>query len=232
VLRETRAIIFDMDDTLYPYRHHRLEAFRAMATFLAREYGCDTGTTERYLMRATRDDARGVEVQACLQALGLPTVLLEDCLQVMAAHQPDLQLPVSSARVLTSLRRSGWRVGVLTNGPKDMQERKVRALRLDERVDVVVYATACGSGRGKPDVEPFHEVIRQLGVAPSAAVVVGDDERCDVGGALAAGLQAIRCCVWVVGEPMTRATAVVNRLSRVPDLAHTLLEEALSRHAA
>jgi FMN phosphatase YigB (HAD superfamily) len=232
VLREGRAVIFDMDDTLYPYRHHRLEAFKALAAFLAREHGCDAGTIERHLMRATRDDDRGAEVQACLQAVGLPAALLDECLEIMGAHQPDLQLPVSSARVLTSLRRSGWKVGVLTNGPKAMQERKVRALRLDERVDVVVYATNCGTGRGKPDVEPFHEVVRQLGVSCSAAVVVGDDERCDVGGALAAGLQAIRCCAWVVGEPTTRAAAVVNRLSRVPDVAHTLLEEVLSRHAA
>jgi putative hydrolase of the HAD superfamily len=232
MLREQRAVIFDMDDTLYPYRHHRLEAFKAMAAFLAREHGCDAGTIERHLMCATRDDGRGAEVQACLQAVGLPAELLDKCLEVMGAHQPDLQLPMSSARVLTSLRRSGWKLGVLTNGPKDLQERKVRALRLDERVDVVVYATTCGSGRGKPDIEPFHEIVRQLDVAPSAAVVVGDDERCDVGGALAAGLHAIRCCVWVVGDPTTRATAVVNRLSRVPDVAYTLLEEALSRHAA
>ena len=47
-------------------------------------------------------------------------------------------------------------------------------------------------GHAKPRPEPFRAAVTSLGVSPSHVVHVGDNERTDVGGALAAGLRAIR----------------------------------------
>ena len=48
-------------------------------------------------------------------------------------------------------------------------------------------------GHAKPRPEPFHAAVAALGVESRAHVIhVGDNERTDVGGALAAGLRAIR----------------------------------------
>jgi putative hydrolase of the HAD superfamily len=230
--REPRAVVFDMDDTLYPYRQHKLGGFRAVARHLEMRYGLDGRMAYSRLLGAARGVNRGTELQACLGAVGLAEAVVGECVEIIYSHNPTLRLPDTSARVLMALRREGWRVGVLTNGPRSTQERKVRALRLSDHVDAIVYASTCGSGAGKPERAPFDTIVHDLGVPPSAAVMVGDDERCDVGGALAAGMQAIRCCVWVMGQPDTQAGAVADRLSRVPELAHALLEEASTRHAA
>jgi FMN phosphatase YigB (HAD superfamily) len=48
-------------------------------------------------------------------------------------------------------------------------------------------------GHAKPRPEPFRAALTALGVSSSGHVVhVGDNERTDVGGALASGLRAIR----------------------------------------
>lgn len=53
-------------------------------------------------------------------------------------------------------------------------------------------------GHAKPRPEPFRAALTALGVSsPSHVVHVGDDERADVGGALASGLRAIRLDVVV-----------------------------------
>src|SRR4030095_2691363 len=109
----------------------------------------------------------------------------------LTQHQPRLSLPRHAALVLTTLRQSGWRLGVLTNGPRAVQARKISALGVARCVDSIVYATEHGSGAGKPDPAPFVEVLRRLGVTPHAAVFVGDDEACDVEGATGAGLHAV-----------------------------------------
>lgn len=47
-------------------------------------------------------------------------------------------------------------------------------------------------GHAKPRPEPFLLALDSLGIAPGEAVHVGDNERTDVGGALAVGMRAIR----------------------------------------
>ena len=47
-------------------------------------------------------------------------------------------------------------------------------------------------GHAKPRPEPFAAALRALGTAPAETLHVGDNERTDVRGALAAGLRAVR----------------------------------------
>jgi FMN phosphatase YigB (HAD superfamily) len=99
-------------------------------------------------------------------------------------------------------------------------------------VDTVVYATTCGAGNGKPDPAAFRDTARQLDVQPHRVVFVGNDEVCDVGGAIGAGMHAVLCSVWARPSSPTRAHRVVNHLSEVPAAARALLEGGSSSHAA
>lgn len=47
-------------------------------------------------------------------------------------------------------------------------------------------------GHAKPRPEPFAAALRALGTAPAETLHVGDNERTDIRGALAAGLRAVR----------------------------------------
>jgi FMN phosphatase YigB (HAD superfamily) len=62
---------------------------------------------------------------------------------------------------------------------------------------------------------------------------VGDSDECDIAGALAAGMHAVRCDVWLPrpGNP-TRAAGIVARLSGVPDIVNGLVFEVPRRHVA
>jgi putative hydrolase of the HAD superfamily len=56
-------------------------------------------------------------------------------------------------------------------------------------LDVIVRPADVGAA--KPDAQIFHAALEGLRVAPNDALYVGDDEDDDVGGARAAGLQAL-----------------------------------------
>lgn len=233
MLPDRRAIVFDLDDTLYPQRRFVLSGFLAVARHLERIGGLDARLGFAALAGYSRGAARGREIQACLAQHDLDPALAPELIDVLRYHAPRLRLPRASARVLADLRRAGWRLGVLTNGQPTIQRAKVTALGLERHVDAVVYATACGAGQGKPDAEPFAEIARRLAVPPPHAVMVGDDERCDVGGALAAGMLAIRCVAWTRADAgSTAAPAAITHLSHVLSVAPVLLEEASNRHAA
>ncbi len=91
-----------------------------------------------------------------------------------------------------------------------------------------VAALEYASGReayvvGKPAPAFFALPLEQLGVAPAAAAMVGDDVESDVGGALGAGLRAILVRTGKYREQTVRAagiapTATVDSLADVPAL--------------
>lgn len=229
---EPRAVVFDLDDTLYPYRRFVESGMAAVAAYLAEAHGVNGTWARQWLLRASRGGDRGRELQACLEVLRLSPGLLPVLLRTLRAHSPAIHLPHASVRVLDRLRSEGWRLGVLTNGAPSVQTRKIDALGIVRRVDAVVYAAEHGTGAGKPEVEPFAEIARRLAVPAARTVVVGNDAVADVAGARHAGMQAIHCAVWTATPPDAGAGAVLRRLSRVPAAARALIEEASSRHAA
>jgi len=232
VLPDRRAVVFDLDDTLYPYRRFVISGFAAAAVHLHRTCGIDQRLTVQTLIAASHSPNRGREVQACLEALDLPPELAPELVTIVRSHRPALLLPQPVRHMLVTLRAAGWRLGVLTNGPAAIQSRKVEAMRIDQYVDRVVYAIEHGSGAGKPEPEPFAEIARQLDVPAGHIVFVGDDEVCDVEGSARAGMLPVRCAVWTTRRGATTNATVVDQVNHVPLIARTLLEEAISRHAA
>jgi putative hydrolase of the HAD superfamily len=229
---ERRAVIFDLDDTIYPYRRFKLSGFAEVARHLERTCALDARLGLAAMAGASRGIDRGREIQACLAQHDLPIALTAELLELFRHHRPRLRLPRSAARTLSALRRDGWRIGVLTNGQPSIQRRKVDALALAPYVDAIVYAAACGRGLGKPEPDAFAEIARQVQVPASRAVFVGDDERCDVQGAIEAGMRAVRCHVWTRAAGPTAAAVTIDRFAQIPAVAHALLEEAPNRHAA
>ncbi len=226
---ETRAVIFDLDDTLYPLRRFVRSGFAACASFLERSHGVDRGVALRVLISASRGPARGRELQACAAHFGLPESIVPELIELIRRHQPSLRLPPPSKRALEALGTS-WRIGVVTNGLPATQARKIRALRLPCLVDVVVYANDVGDGTGKPEPEPFLEAARQLGVPASRSIFVGNDLRCDIEGAARVGMRTVhvsrqpdRCASPISSRP----DATVTSLWQVPALVDRLL---LSNH--
>ncbi|MGE0813484.1 MAG: HAD family hydrolase [Vicinamibacterales bacterium] len=232
-MREPRAVLFDLDDTLYAQERFILSGFRAVAAHVAAASPLSADDALEVLLDAFQD-ARGQELQALAVRAGLAPAAVPGLVDLMRTHVPDLRLPELTRAVLCALA-PGWRLGIVTNGRPDIQARKVRALGLGALVSTVVYATEHGSGRGKPDRAPFLEACRRLGVAREAAVFVGDDPICDIAGARDAGLRAI----WLPARavpPGDRtadvADIVVASLAAVPGAAARVLSPEWRAHAA
>ena len=129
--------------------------------------------------------------------------------------------PVGSGKTALTLSlcralRDKFNIAVVTNGIPAVQAGKLRALGLRPLVDTVIFATEHGSGRGKPDREPFEAALVRLGVSAQRAVFVGDNEDCDVRGAAAAGLRTIRLVSRATAGHRSAADAVVRSMRDVP----------------
>ncbi|HEX2427612.1 MAG TPA: HAD family hydrolase [Gaiellaceae bacterium] len=87
---------------------------------------------------------------------------------------------------LDELRRQEIKVGLISNGQRDLDEFTAHH-RLD--VDAVVGSKA--HGRVKPHASIFVAALRALEVSPDEAAMVGDSYEDDIEGARALGIRAI-----------------------------------------
>lgn len=105
--------------------------------------------------------------------------------------------------VLEELRRAELRLGLVSNGIRDLNEF-VAHHELD--VDAIVGSRAHGYVKPHPTI--FQAALEQLGLAPADAVMVGDSLEEDVEGAQALGMRAI----------------LMDRQERHPDVEERLID--------
>jgi putative hydrolase of the HAD superfamily len=110
-----------------------------------------------------------------------------------------------------------YQLGVITNwDSEDEQRRKLRHLGLDSSFrHCVVSASA---GYEKPDPRIFEHALSLAEVEPTDAVFVGDRLDVDVGGAKAAGMQAVWFNHWGghLDGALPAPDAVIERFAELP----------------
>ncbi len=86
---------------------------------------------------------------------------------------------------------SGYKLGIVTNGVPDLQREKLQGSMLQDRFQAIAVSGELDIG--KPQRGIFDHICQELGVEPSACVMVGDNPERDVAGAASAGMKS----VWV-----------------------------------
>lgn len=89
---------------------------------------------------------------------------------------------------LTILKRT-YALAIVTNGSPELQRAKIRGAHLAPYFDAIVVSGEIGVG--KPEPQPFIHALALLGVAATAAVMVGDSLERDIAGAQRAGIRAV-----------------------------------------
>jgi len=110
-----------------------------------------------------------------------------------------------------------YRLGLLTNGPSDVQRLKLDQAGLATTFDAVVVSGEVGVG--KPDPAVFGLLLDQLDARPEDSIMVGDSWERDIVGALGTGISPY----WVsMGRPAPAHDPRVAVIESVRDLDRLL----------
>jgi putative hydrolase of the HAD superfamily len=137
------------------------------------------------------------------------------------------ELIPGAAELLHELKRRGYRLGLVSNGPVGSIPNVLGAYGLYDLFDVL--AISQGLGVDKPDARIFHYALEHLGIAPSEykrTIMIGNDLTADVAGANRVGMIS----VWLDWSPRHRKTPaseaeIPHYTIREPLALLTLLEE-------
>jgi putative hydrolase of the HAD superfamily len=187
-----QALLFDLDDTLYPQASFLDAAWTAVADAAA-PYGIAPAVLHAALTAvASEGSDRGRIIDRALVRIHADAVPLGPLLAAFRGCSPA-RLPLyPGVWGALAQARSHVLVGLVTDGEVQGQRAKIRALGLEDAFDAIVYSDDLGRAFRKPHPAPFECILARLGVSPDAAVMIGDRPDKDVAGAAAAGLRAIR----------------------------------------
>jgi putative hydrolase of the HAD superfamily len=187
-----RAVVFDLDDTLYPERDFVLSGFRAVALWAEERLGipADRGWTE--LRRLFEAGFRGDVFNRWLEGHGFqPDSLVPQMVQVYRGHHPHIAPYPEVPGVLRRLR-GRYRLGLISDGYVEVQKRKLAALGLASCFDDLIFSDEWGREAWKPDPRPFVALLERWGLAGDQAVYVADNPLKDFLGARRVGMRTVR----------------------------------------
>ena len=174
-----RAILFDLDDTLYDEREFVRSALRDVASFVAERSGINADELHIELQEILDAEGRGAVFDQLLQKHRLPKSWVEPMLYVYRTCIPSLDLFPDAAVLLQTLREQRIRTGIVTDGASLVQANKVRALRLESLIDVIVYTDSLGAGASKPATVGFEVALELLNAEPEGSFYIANDVRKD-----------------------------------------------------
>jgi putative hydrolase of the HAD superfamily len=169
-----RAVIFDLDDTLFPESAFVLSGFEAVDAWLRANKSVDG--FQKIAATEFKNGRRGDIFDRALAGLGMPhnPELVRELVAVYRDHEPKIQLFADAQEVLEGLASKN-ELGLLTDGYLTTQKRKVATLGIADRFRAIVYSDELGHAAWKPSPIPYTRIAAALGCLPSECAYVGDN---------------------------------------------------------
>lgn len=182
-----RAILFDLDDTLYDLKAHWKTCLRIALADVSRITSCDL---ETLVQRALTTKIWINQLPDFLRTQGITDqgLIADAFTRYRDIWFDTLTLDPEAPRLLTALG-ARYRLGLITNGPSWSQRPKIERFDLAAYMHSIIVSEEVGVA--KPDPQIFHIALNTLAVAPGEALFVGDSPENDLWGAAQAGMPAI-----------------------------------------
>ncbi len=199
-----RAVLFDLDDTLFDHRGCARDALTAVQQSqtcfqsmpfeaLERAHGefLEELHAEVMLGHVPIDVARIERFRRLLESAGARNEG-ETASELATLYRETYRTrrrAVAGAAALMSAVKPYARIGIVSNNVLDEQQEKLLVCGLDQFVDQLVVSGEVGVS--KPDPLIFHTALNRLRVTADETVMVGDSWIADIEGARGAGIRAI-----------------------------------------
>lgn len=186
-----KAVLFDLDNTLYDARQYFLGAFGDVSEYVSKKYNLHKQDIYNTLVKLWEEKTSMYPslFNDLLNPFHLDQSACEDILRIFNRYSGKLELYPNVIPTLNVLRERDYKLGIITDGNVERQKRKIELLKLEPLFDIVVYTKEV---EAKPSSSPFLVALRKLGVNAADALYVGDNPLLDFKGAKETGIRTIR----------------------------------------
>ena len=222
-----KAVIFDIDNTLYCYDTAHTAAMEALHGYARAELGISPAELDMLLKEKQQQIKAELGDQAAIHNRGIRCLRVLEQLKMPLRHASRMEklywntlISVSAPNpgvleCLKALKDGGYTLGIGSDMTLDFQLEKLERLGLIDFFDFIV--TSEEAGCEKPNSRFFSLCARKAGAAPEECVFVGDNLKKDILGSMAVSMKA----VWYTRKEQEQYPAV-SHFGQLPGLISTL----------
>jgi len=170
-----RAVIFDLDDTLYDCSGQLVESARRRAAAAMVRAGLPCTEEEAYQTQVELEESFGPKFdvfERIAERFGCPRSIVHVALSAYNSDDVENIQPFPCVPdVLADLRADGYRVFLVTTGVYSRQWKKIQKLGLESAFDEIVVNDA---DKGLPLDECYSQLMTKHNISPEETAVVGD----------------------------------------------------------
>ena len=188
-----KAIIFDLDDTLYDCTGSLLEASRKRAAKAMVNAGLPCTEEEAYLMQKELSEKHGPYCPVFIEIsnkFNMGHELVRSALKAYNSNEvTDIQLFPDVVPTLKKLAQEKYKLFLLTTGIYERQYKKIELLNLEPYFDEIIIND---QEVGLLMEDSFEAIVRKYSLSPQNVVVVGDRVRGELKFAKSKGMVTVQ----------------------------------------
>jgi putative hydrolase of the HAD superfamily len=175
--------IFDFDNTIYDERDYLFSQYGRIAADICGKFELDENAVRSWMVAQFSVSGRSGLFQRLFETFGIPSSYLPAALKILRESRPVAPLipfPDVAGCIRAFVERA--HVVILTNGNKTQQQNKIAHLADDVLRSLPAYFA--DDYKPKPSPEAAIAILRDFGVLPQHAVLIGDsdtDKQCAIG---------------------------------------------------
>lgn len=175
-----RAVVFDLDDTLMAEHDYFLSGIETVADLMAELYDLNRNEVLRRMIHFFEEDSSFV-FNRTLDSFQVhyTTQQIQEFIKSFREHQPDIAFFDDVIPCLEYLKKQGMRLGLITDGYKESQLEKVKALDATRWFDEIIVTDELGREHWKPDPLSFDLIAERFAMQLHEIVYIGDNPQKD-----------------------------------------------------
>lgn len=182
-----KAVIFDLDDTLYSEKEYVRSGYQKIAEVIP-----EVDNAAEKLWNLFEEKRPAIDELLKMENIQSEEVK-QKCLFTYRYQTPDIHLYEGVRDMLREFRKKGLKLGIITDGRSEGQRAKLQALDLESEVDYIIVTDELGGAEyRKPNPVSFELMKEKMGVAYSEMCYVGDNLKKDFISPEKLGMRSIR----------------------------------------
>ncbi|MCK4968525.1 MAG: HAD-IA family hydrolase [Candidatus Aenigmarchaeota archaeon] len=188
-----KAIVFDLDDTLYDEKQFVISGFSAVASYISKKYSINQNEVLKKLITVLEKQGRGKTFNIALKELNInDEKIIQILIDIYRKHKPNLSLYDDTLKTIQTLKKQGYKLGIITDGLVDVQKNKVHTLKIESFFNYIIFSDKYGIDKQKPSEFPYLKIIELMNIKNNEMVYVGDNPNKDFITAKKLGIHTIR----------------------------------------
>lgn len=193
VMKNIKAVVFDLDDTLILEKDYIKSGLKKISNIFREKYNFNSDLIFNEMLELVSKNESNI-FNKILDSYHIE-YSKKDIIYLVDEyrnHSPNISLLNDAKKTLNWLIKNNYKLGIITDGYKETQRKKIKALGLNMIIDEIIITDELGKKYWKPNKYPYILIKQRLNISFNEFIYVGDNPNKDFISAKELGIKTFK----------------------------------------